>query len=107
MSQMLYTQITEVNRTLGYGYHATGVIPAHTDSPGELYRQCRSEYGRCIGKCYLDVEGGTAQQVGWVFLKRSQYEDSPETYLQETWVTVHEQPPVTTVTNHYYNLGGV
>jgi hypothetical protein len=27
-------------------------------------------------------------QVGWVFLKRDKYEDTGETFLHETWVTL-------------------
>jgi hypothetical protein len=59
------------------------------------------EYGRCQSTVYIDTEDG-AKAIGWVFVKRMPYSDAPnESYLQETWVTVHEAPPTRTVEYHY------
>lgn len=54
---------------------------------GELYRFSVREFGRCISKVYVDTDGN-AVPVGYVFQKRREYDDSPDTYLQETWVTL-------------------
>lgn len=69
------------------------------DTPGEVYHQIvRSrEYGRCIGKVYVDVPGtedapSGVIAVGWVFQKREQYRDSKETFVKETWFTLVEKP---------------
>lgn len=68
-----------------------------TDHPGKLFRALRSEYGRCTSKVYQDTADGRVKPVGWVFLKRMEYEDSrhvhsgSKTYLREVWVTVREK----------------
>ena len=62
----------------------------YCETPGELFRASRKEYGRCTSRIYIDTSEGM-KSVGWVFLKRQAYEDSPkETYLQETWVTLYK-----------------
>lgn len=60
------------------------------DSPtleGDIFRWSRKEYGRCVSKVYIDDVGA----VGWVFQKREQYEDSKETFIHETWVTLYDE----------------
>jgi hypothetical protein len=78
----------------------------HFEDPAKLYRSCLKEYGRCISKVYID-KNGKSVPVGWVFLKRQEYEDSrkrpSETYLHETWVTLHSGPPTRKTTYHYIN----
>jgi hypothetical protein len=62
---------------------------------GKMYRSLVKEFGRCTGKVRIDPDG---KQVGWVFVKRKNYEDEPKkTYLQEVWITVHNGPPKRTV----------
>jgi hypothetical protein len=69
---------------------------------GDIYRYCVREYGRCIGKVYVDTDTG-AMAVGWVFVKRMKYEDVNETYLHETWVTLLERDE-TIRERDYFNL---
>lgn len=72
---------------------------------GALYRDLQREYGRCVGKMYVDTDGRTLA-VGWIFQKRRTYDDSPgETFLAETWCTLHTAPDTVTRTSHYYTLG--
>jgi hypothetical protein len=66
--------------------------PAYTDDTGELYRSLQRAYGRCTGTVYVDGPSGV-RRVGWVFLRF-------DGYLCETWVTLHDRPPVTAVTYH-------
>lgn len=75
------------------------------DTTGELYRQCLKEFGRCQGKVYIDRADRQAVQIGWTFLKREKYSDADDTYLHETWVTVHDQPPTVTKKHHYHEIG--
>ena len=78
-----------VNATKGYRYGDDGWYKPFTDNLGELYRSLQREYGRCIGRVYIDMRAdGKAGPVpvGWVFVQRRSYDDSPETYLRETWV---------------------
>ena len=74
-----------------------------------LFLALQREYGKCVSKQYVDEkqEDGTfkAKQIGWVFEKRVKYDDAwlikkgqPTTFLQEAWVTVYSDAPVTTVT---------
>ena len=83
----------------------SGIYETWTGRRGALYHSLRKEYGRCIGRVYVDKTNGPSMAVGWVFLQRATYEGSKETYLRETWVTVHTAQADTTVTHHYADLG--
>jgi hypothetical protein len=75
--------ITCVNVDKGYQF-SEFEEPAE-GAHGEIFRHYQSEFGRCISKMFAGNS-----QVGWVFQKRTNYEDrgqvSRETYIQETWV---------------------
>lgn len=62
------------------------VAPA--DLAGALYKFGRKEYGRCIGKMYVDTNSRGTIHTGYIFEKRTRYEDSDETYLHETWLSL-------------------
>lgn len=73
-------------------------------SPGNIYRWCLREYGRCTGKVYIDtVEHGTVH-VGWVFQKREKYEDCNETFLHETWISLLDKDEVVR-DRQYHHIG--
>jgi len=78
-----------------------------SETRGELFANCQTDYGRCISKIYVDqppAEGEQPQtlEIGWVFSRREAYEDAPEkSYLRETWVTALRSAPVTTTTFDY------
>ncbi len=95
---MLYAQETFINRTQNARVGESDVFETFTDDRGKLYRSMRQEYGRCTGKVHIDPD---AREIGWVFVKRTKYEDCDETYLQETWVTVHTAKPTRTTEYHY------
>ena len=82
----------------------SGIYETFTDSPGVLYRALLKEYGRCIGSVHVDRPGGKVSNIGWVFLKRKKYDDCDETFLAETWVTLHKKQPTRTVEYHYVEL---
>lgn len=115
---MLYISETFINQTEGYRFGESGVYETYfeDDEIGKLFRSLQQEYGRCTSKVYIDTDEGT-KQIGWVFEKRMEYEDSrpryddygrrqkPDTYIREVWVTVHEAPPTKTTEYHYHDLG--
>lgn len=80
---------TYVNETRGYqfgdsGWQETCYTPANK---GRLFLDLQREYGRCISKMYVDsLKENRTKQVGWVFQKKMQYEDSDDWYLREVWV---------------------
>jgi hypothetical protein len=87
---------TRVNRDRGYRYFEDAQpirltvladLPEE-QLPGAVFRHCRSEYGRCSGKVYVDTTSRGTIQTGWTFEKRERYEDDDDTYLCETWVTL-------------------
>ena len=87
----LFISESHVNRTKGYLY--SDIEPYETwadiDQLGDLYHSLQKDYGRCISSMYIDHSDRVkTQKIGWVFLRRAQYEDTKETYLQETWITV-------------------
>jgi len=51
-------------------------------TPGEMYRDCVREYGRCKSKVYVDQADGAAIHVGWFFERLEKYTDADETYLR-------------------------
>ncbi|MEV2222734.1 hypothetical protein AB0E01_22980 [Nocardia vinacea] len=57
---------------------------------GEIFRNARSEFGRCVGKVYVDTDSGS-DEVGWIFESRQLYDgrnSRNETYIRHAWVTV-------------------
>lgn len=102
-AQPLYVKENFVNASEGYSFGSTDPYEAWTGDRGRLYRSLVREYGRCTGKMYIDTDFGS-QAVGWVFVKRMKYDDCAETYLRETWVSVHTAQPTTTVEYHYADL---
>lgn len=78
---------TCVNLDKGYQYgDSSWYKPYFADWPrNKILRELIKEYGRCASKMYLDTNCGT-KEVGYVFVKRCEYEDTRETYLRETWV---------------------
>lgn len=99
---------TYVDRTTGGVYGETGVYEAFTDNPGVLFRRLRREYGKCDGRVYVDNEEGDPVAVGWVFVKRVEYEDARnrETYLREVWVTLFDKYEERTVVDCDYHAIG-
>jgi hypothetical protein len=78
--------ISHVNRDNGYIYSQYDEKLDNQDRGG-LFRRLSREFGRCSSKVY--VEEGT--QVGWCFEKKAQYDDTGETYIMETWVTITDE----------------
>ncbi len=99
----LYIRESYVNATKGYIIGDTEVYESCHDSVGEVYRGSMKLYGRCTSKMYIDTKKGV-EHVGWVFVKRMKYEDCDETYLQETWVSVHDKPDTVARTSYYKYL---
>jgi folate-dependent phosphoribosylglycinamide formyltransferase PurN len=57
---------------------------------GDIFRASQKEHGRCVSKVYQDTDEGIIA-VGWVFQKRERYEDSRETYIHETWISLYDE----------------
>jgi hypothetical protein len=93
-----------VNATKGWRCGESGVYETCVNNVYQLFRAMQKEYGRCVSKMYVDEANGKAKHIGWVFQKRRQYDDCKETYIQETWVSVHEKPDETSVTSFYKSL---
>lgn len=81
----------------------SGLYEPYTDNIKQLFKTLMKEYGRCVSKVYVD-KGNKTIAIGWVFEKRRKYDDSNDTYLQETWVTLHESEPEVETTYHYKEL---
>ena len=85
------------------GYHICEPIfcdDPFTDDPGELFRHCQKEYGRCTSSVYVDRDGKTLR-IGWVFEKTDRYEDTGEPFMHETWITLHTERPTHSIKRHY------
>ncbi len=93
----------EVRGEKRLGIGDSDVYESGMETPGEIYKYAMKEYGRCTSKVYIDTKG-KPKHIGWVFLKRTRYQDSKDTYLQETWITVHDGPPIKTIEYKYHEV---
>jgi len=89
-----------INRTENCRCGESGKYRPFTDNTGELYKSLVKEYGRCIGKIYIDTAEGV-KSVGWVFQKKCKYDDCNKYYLQEVWVTLYKKED-TIIKNYKY-----
>lgn len=98
---------TWVNKTENCQSGEADLYEPFTENTGELFRAFQKEYGRCVSKIYIDNPSGDPFNpiiVGWVFEKRQRYDDSKNTFLLETWITLHEKKPTVTRQFHYHEL---
>jgi len=116
-----YLWVSEAHINLSEGYRMGDTEPYESyltgDQLGRLFRDAQREHGRCVSRVYVDIEDGPAIPVGWVFVKRDEYEDSRpryddygrrkpvETFLHETWITVHAAPDTVVRTPHFVRVG--
>lgn len=93
---MLQLKETYVNRTKGYQFGESDWYEPFTDDRQKLFLDLQREFGRRSSKMYVDLISGGVREIGWVFEKKMQYEDSgrygrkPEFYIREVWVEVRE-----------------
>jgi len=92
-----------VNKDEDYCIGDSGVYETYFEKIIDLFRMCMKKYGRCTGYIYID-KGGKRRRIGWLFEKTDYYEDTKEPYKKETWVTVHEKMPKTTVEYFHHEL---
>lgn len=100
---MIFIQEQAVNVTENYRFGDPDVYETmfENDEVGKLFRFCQTEFGRCTSSIYVDGQNEKTQRIGWVFVKRCEYDDTPETFIQETWVSLHTTPPTRTIEYHY------
>ena len=86
-------KINRINRTENLGCESH-VEDVEAETAGELYRALMGRFGRCESKMYVDDVHDNARHVGWVFVKREPYDDSPQEFFTcETWAgPVNEVP---------------
>ena len=101
---MLLMSESYIDVTRGLRCGDTEPYEPFTDNIKRLFLSCQREFGRCVSKVYVDQADKEAMAIGWVFQKRVKYSDCNETYLQETWITLHDSKPIRTVTHHYHAL---
>lgn len=79
-------QISHINRDKGHIY-SEYVERIDKQDRRSLFRRLSREFGRCSSKVYV----GEGTPVGWCFEKKNRYEDTRETYIMETLVTITEE----------------
>jgi hypothetical protein len=100
MRELLINE-TWVNATAVGIVGESGVYETAYTKKGELFRELQKLYGRCVSKLYIERPNGKSRAIGWVFEKRQQYEDCPDTYMAECWVEIHKRLPKTSVKMYY------
>ena len=101
-AQEEYVQVTDDDKSYRVG--DSGIYETFTDDIKRLFQSYQREYGRCQSKVYVDTDNGP-RAIGWVFVKRAKYTDSDDTYLQETWVSLHDKSPKKSVEYLYHPIG--
>ena len=84
-------------------YYQTEMYEPRAGSIGELFRDLRSEFGRCTGKIHCDCKDGKVHDVGWLFQSRVTNDDGGS-YLREVWITLYREVDHKARTRHYYYL---
>ncbi len=105
-SKYLFIQETILDATERIILSESEVFKSCFCEKGKLFRGMQKEHGRCVGKVYVDKtvdESGdlVSRQIGWVFQKLENYQDSKEKFLRETWVTIHREPAQKVIHYHY------
>jgi hypothetical protein len=100
---MILIQESWTDETNGGGLGDSGVFLSRFETVSEVYKHYSREAGRCISKVYVDTPRGP-QAIGWVFQQRKKYDDSDETFLLDTWITIHTAPPVKRTEYHFIDL---
>lgn len=92
MSDNLYIQeqCVEVGEEKRIMFYDSEVFLSRFTSVSEVFRYYQKERGRCVSKVYVGEK--KPKQIGWVFEKRAKYNDCDDTFLQETWITIHTAP---------------
>jgi len=85
---MLTITKTRVNKDQGTRTPNTDPINTQSGSLGELFSDLQQKHGRCTGKVRVDTKAEEGVPIGWVFQRRRAYQDSSDTFLEETWVTL-------------------
>lgn len=83
----------EEQKKNSYRQPGDGVQHTEEDTPKEFFKSLQKEYGKCTSPIYVDDIEGNTKRVGWVFVKRGNYDDTHEQFLQETWVTWLDRCP--------------
>lgn len=89
---MLLIQKSWTNESKGYlmGESDKYEYESFTDNLKELFQSMQSEYGKCISACYIDLNG-KPKKIGWVFEMKVNYENTNESYLHHTWISIEEK----------------
>ena len=43
---------------------------------------------------YVDMKDGSTKKVGYVYSRKDKYEDTHKTFVEEIWVSFHQQTPL-------------
>lgn len=106
---MLLMREEYVDEDRGARYGGSDLYEPYTDDVGRLFRSLRREYGRCQSSVYIDdADGKSTRRIGWVFVKRVQYEDTgtygrpAEFYNRSVWVTLYDGRDVSPDDGYYH-----
>jgi len=75
-----------------------------SSNPGEIFRFCQKEYGKCTSSIYVDAKKGV-KRIGWVFRRKEKYTDCDKWYIHEVWITLLEKEDTVIRKQHFFDLG--
>jgi len=87
---MLLIQESWTNETEGCLMGESNEYESFTDNVKELFQKMQGLYGRCISACYIDLNG-KPKKIGWVFEMKVNYENTNESYIHHTWISIKEK----------------
>ncbi len=89
-TEVFQVKETHINATENYtiGENSLPVKESKVKTLKDLYKYGIKNFGKCISKAYINKKDSSQVHIGYVFQKLTQYEDTKEKYLSETWLTL-------------------
>ena len=95
---------THVNRSENYVIFddKIDIEDSEIETLNDLYKYGLEHYGKCTGKVYIDISDQKAMHIGYIFLKKDKYEDTKESFLRETWLSIEHYKE--TITRKHFEV---
>jgi hypothetical protein len=95
--KMFWIQEIITNETKNCCVYESDVYETDFETKKDLFFSLQKENGKCLGFVYQDLKNGETKKTGWIFQKKAMYTDCNETYIRNTWISLHAKEPKTTI----------
>ena len=96
LAKCTHVSITQVDEELQRIFYSDEDEITESWKWNDFYQYYQQAFGRCVSPVMLSKVQGPIQ-IGWVFQKIRQYEDTGEDWEQLTWVSFYKKTETPTV----------